>query len=396
MTETRQKTIAFSLVACVIVGAVTLLVCEGLVRLAAPQDLSGSWLVLAARGYEMNRAGATVRHQHGSRVVHYRFNDLHLRGGPIGEGRRVLVLGDSFTFGWLLEEEETYVHLLEAYADRELGEGAYTFLNGGVEGWGIANQVAFLEEWGPQIRPEMVLVFLGVDDVERSARSGLYAFASPGGAELEARERRGSRARRLLDGLPGYPRLLEHSHLVQLAHRVALSDASASAGAARRTAPDAGAAGRSGAPEAARLGQALFRRMKGWCEAHGAELLVLTTGFHHWYADRLSPGDAAFYAQAEDFFRSEGVPFGDLAADLAAAGPFPESFTLVGGRPNADGGRLIADAAWRWLRTRLPSGARTPVVQAPVGERRESVARATSHRAPWRPSGTTAERESRR
>jgi len=295
-----------------------------------------------------------VRHQHGSRVVHYRFNPLHLRGGPVGPGGRVLVLGDSFVFGWLLDEDDTLVRVLGDRVDREFGAGTWTLLNGGVDGWGTANQAAFLETWGPRIQPQIVLVFLGVADVERSARSGLYALTSTQDPELEARGRSVGGLRRVLDRLPGYRLLLEHSHLVQLAHRVALAH---------------GLLGRPPGwpPEgekvtdvrgAVRLTRALFRRMHSWCEAHGAELWVATTGFHPWLAERLSASDAAFYAEASEFFAKAGIPFVDLGPEVTAAAPFPDAFTLIGGRPNADGVRLMARATWTWLRSLLT--ARSP------------------------------------
>lgn len=48
---------------------------EVLVRLFAPQNLSGSWTEISDWGYYMNRAGAKVRHQFNNRIVTYRFND---------------------------------------------------------------------------------------------------------------------------------------------------------------------------------------------------------------------------------------------------------------------------------------------------------------------------------
>lgn len=104
---------------------------EALVRALEPQDLSGTWLeVSEPRGCRRNKAEGTSRHQSGARQVRYRFNDHHLRGGPVpAEGARILALGDSFTFGHLLREDDTYVRRLDARAEEESGSGVFRFLN---------------------------------------------------------------------------------------------------------------------------------------------------------------------------------------------------------------------------------------------------------------------------
>ena len=68
-------------------------------------------------------SGGTARHQFGDRIAHYRFNDYHLRGAPVDFGRRrILALGDSYTFGWLLEEDKTYVARLSRACEADYGE----------------------------------------------------------------------------------------------------------------------------------------------------------------------------------------------------------------------------------------------------------------------------------
>ncbi len=107
---------------------------ELMVRWVAPQDLSGTWLTVGPQGLILNRARA--RHQFGDRVVTYRINALHQRGPePLDGTAAVLVLGDSFTFGWLLEEADSAPGVLQSLADRDLGPRKLAFLNASTGGW---------------------------------------------------------------------------------------------------------------------------------------------------------------------------------------------------------------------------------------------------------------------
>lgn len=102
------------------VVVVCLLVAETGLRLFYPQPLSGSWSYLDDENNVVNRSGGWVRHQLIDRVVDYHFNSAHQRGmeDPALDATRVLVLGDSFTFGWGLPQGQTYVALLQRNLDR--------------------------------------------------------------------------------------------------------------------------------------------------------------------------------------------------------------------------------------------------------------------------------------
>ena len=105
----------FSLIALLLSLLLDVAAAEIMVRLLSPQNLSGSWRVQSSqRGYVMNKAGGEARHQFEDRVVSYRFNELHMRGGAIEpDVPKILVLGDSYTFGSLIEDKDTYVALLQ-------------------------------------------------------------------------------------------------------------------------------------------------------------------------------------------------------------------------------------------------------------------------------------------
>ena len=158
---------------------------EAYLRLLAPQDMSGAWFDEGPRGLVLNKAQGTARHQFENRVVTYRFNRFHQRGGELQEGiPRVLVVGDSFTFGWLLDERHSPPALLQAAADRDFGAGRVAFLNAGTGGWGLDSYLAYLEIFGDAIGAKAVIISLNGDSFRRAMRNGLYAVAAPGSTDL--------------------------------------------------------------------------------------------------------------------------------------------------------------------------------------------------------------------
>jgi len=206
-------------------GPLTLLLCGAIAELVLgrvqPQDRTGSWFRYSPSGLVVNKSAGQSGHQPGPRVVRYRFGAPALRDPPAGEAARntILVLGDSFTFGWLLAAEDTYVAQLQRLSDAEFGPRTFGYLNAASGGWGAASYVAFVEEYGDAIDPDIVLVFLNTDDVGRALKSDLYSFDESTGASLERRSRPVSRVKQLLNVLPGYEWALENLHFAQLVRR---------------------------------------------------------------------------------------------------------------------------------------------------------------------------------
>jgi hypothetical protein len=337
---------------------------EVLIRLAAPQPLNGFWTIDTASGLRVNKSSGWSRHQFGRRVVHYRFFPPHLRDTPVKDsGIRVLMLGDSFTFGWLLKQEDTYVHHLQERADAEFGAGVFQFLNAGVGGWGTADYVAYVEEFGDIVRPDIVLVFMHTDDIGRSLRYGLYELAGPDTQELVRRPAATGGLKHLAKRTPGCQFLLEHSHLAQFLRSSAATlhyriMSRRTAGAAQAEALPASYSDRAAELQASvLLGRALFLRLQNWCAARGTALYVTTTGRHGPApSDPTLDATRAFIAQADEFFRSVQIPYCDISPAFFA---LPEQERLThsiekDGHPSAHGSRFIAEQVWHeFLRAQL-------------------------------------------
>lgn len=366
-TDWTLRTIRLHLIRAAVVLTTALVVIvlgESAVRVVAPQDLSGRWSHIGHRGLRINKPNWEARHQRGEIAVTYRLNDHGLRGGPLQDaGRRVLVLGDSFTFGWLLEERDTYVQLLAERADARFGSRTFQFLNGGRGGWGTSDYVAFVEEYGESLQPAVVLVFLNFDDIRRSNKSALYSVTEADALELSAHSVPASRLTKIADALPLYDWLISRSHLVQLARRSVEATLRRRASAVhedaigQRTVEEPRPASRDELQATLCLGQGLFRRLHEWCKKHCCELLVVTTGYQGQDASREATNspDAVFLREAAGFFLAEGVPYHDITPEMVEAvnGQW-DAFIIEGdGHANVAGAKLIGDRAWDWVAPQL-------------------------------------------
>ena len=91
-------------------------------------------------------------------------NSAGMRGGELAPrervGWRILGLGDSFTFGIGIEDEQTYLRQLEQLLNGARGPQALPaeVLNGGVPGYGTIHELRYLEQIGLRYAPDLVLL----------------------------------------------------------------------------------------------------------------------------------------------------------------------------------------------------------------------------------------------
>ncbi|MHC4547896.1 MAG: SGNH/GDSL hydrolase family protein [Planctomycetota bacterium] len=156
-----RKKILFTLLVCL----VGLAILEAAVRLVVgnprPERLPLA-LVRAhkTRGWEMVPHTEHYTYEHLVRV-----NNLGLRGEDVLEKApgevRVLVVGDSMVYGQGVPEEGTIPSRLE----RALA-GSVRAVNGGLRAYSTNQELAMLEELGPRIRPDVVVLCWFWNDVE--------------------------------------------------------------------------------------------------------------------------------------------------------------------------------------------------------------------------------------
>ena len=113
--------------------------------------------------------------------VEYRINGAGLRDLDYGrrrplEGRRLLVMGDSFAEGWGVQLEESVSKKLEKKLQKTAPKKTFEVLNFGVAGYGTDQEMLLFEELGRFYQPHLVLVLFYVNDLINNAnRQGIGA-----------------------------------------------------------------------------------------------------------------------------------------------------------------------------------------------------------------------------
>jgi lysophospholipase L1-like esterase len=327
-------------VLCLCSLVVSVLLTEMGIRILAPQHMSGVVFEYAPRGYSVIKSEATALYSVGDRKGIYHFMPHHLRGvsTPTAGATRILVLGDSFTFGVGLDDEDTYVALLQKKLDTAFGAGQFVLLNAGIPGSGSAEHLAFLEDFAAEIEPRAVIIFISIDDFDRASRSPLYRLSEQAVLSLDEGNAPKSMLKELVTESRIYNFLIQHAHVAQLIRRFIIDKLYSP----NRKLASVGAPGsnsESGA-EQKRLVRALFRRMKAWCDSHDIRFAVINNGWQS-------------YDWLPDLLRSENIVVFDAAPRVQPAIRLDMTSYAIpeDGHPNPKGAELIADAVWPFLQS---------------------------------------------
>jgi lysophospholipase L1-like esterase len=137
--------------------------------------------------------------------------------------RRVLVLGDSFTFGFGVNDAQTYSAVLEELLNSACEGYRVQVINAGVSGFSTSQELILLERDGPALQPDAVVVGFFINDPQDNIDKSVHSIdgdslVRDGGA---ASAYSGvSRVKRVVNAIPGYEWLARNSMLVNALRRV--------------------------------------------------------------------------------------------------------------------------------------------------------------------------------
>jgi hypothetical protein len=214
MTNLKKFFINFFLV--ILSLFVAIVAIEFFLKYFKPQDLSGSWRLRDETGLNLNKNSGESKHSFNknSLKVKYSFGKYHNRKYPNlfgNEKKKILILGDSFTFGWLLNDEDTFIYLLQKkFKDK-------TFINAAAGAWGTTDHLRYIENYCKKINPKEVWIFLNNEDIPRSIRSNLYKLDNEGKLiKLIPQISFQQKIKFFLNSSLIYQWLIEHSNFIQL------------------------------------------------------------------------------------------------------------------------------------------------------------------------------------
>ena len=127
-----------------------------------------------------NHPGVRAR-IHADDLIDYRvrinslgFRDPERSLDPPPGVRRVLLLGDSVSWGWGVDDGERFSDLIEA----ELGPGVEV-INLAVPGYGTDHHLWTLEHNGFAFQPDLVLLGMVLNDLVEARQDEMYGMAKP-------------------------------------------------------------------------------------------------------------------------------------------------------------------------------------------------------------------------
>lgn len=157
-------------------------------------------------------------------IMKYSFhnNSLGLRGNkeyPLGHSdkTRILLLGDSFTYGLCVDDSQTFAALLDNSLSREAQP--FEVINGGNPATGTDYALKFFQVLGHQFHPDLVLLFFFTNDFVDNLKQDYYDTNSHGQLIAKAQKR----PRLFFIDTPLYRWAVSWSHTVNFVRTIIIS-----------------------------------------------------------------------------------------------------------------------------------------------------------------------------
>ncbi|MED5579661.1 MAG: hypothetical protein VX794_06470 [Nitrospinota bacterium] len=263
--------------------------------------------------------------------------------------KKILILGDSFTFGWLLKEKDTFVFKLQNHIENRKRKRC--FLNATAGGWGLSQYLAYTQDFIQRIKPDVVLFFLSLDDVSRIFRKKIFELDN--GILRRNRIKSDSLTfKEIVNSIPFYNWLLERSHIMNLIRKIILTGFNNQKYTLNESANrftiyhGTSLLSKRDSERAVRFAEKIFASIKIHASRAGSKLFVVTTGWQGLTTNLDHPKNPniQFFKNAKSFFKNLQVSYIDSSKKMRILkGNTPISNYLIpmDGHPNAMGSEFI-------------------------------------------------------
>jgi hypothetical protein len=185
--QSRLRRFTSAAIAMLIGTAVALLAVEMIVRIMYDEAVQPRFVIDSGHGVRMNQPNLETRHYVPTDYdIRITTNSAGMRGQReyaierTPGTRRILILGDSFTFGYGVEDDEVVSAVLEDRLNAA-GDGyRYEVPNLSVSGFGQAEELVTYREMGRPYDPDIVAIFYFENDPGNNAVANLFEINDDG------------------------------------------------------------------------------------------------------------------------------------------------------------------------------------------------------------------------
>lgn len=308
-----------------------------------------TWLEYHERGFLTNMPNMNALDSHRNNRVRYQLSSLRTRGAVPDPGNfNIWMFGDSFTFGLLLNEEDTFIERMNHKAEADSCLDKVRFINAGVGATGLSNWPAWLEVFGDGLPMDALFYVHNYDDMVRSFWSNLYVLE---GEELLPSLRWIERPlKQRLDRSRSWFWLRENfrtfTMLQTLMWRSILFEDITESMNPAFLQPPALETMEEWVEYTTSLSRELYKYSLDLAVEFGVPLWAGTTG---WVSEpNLTYGNSAVFASLPETLAEFEIPFFDISAAMykRLSGDYKQVTIPEGTHPSAEGTRLIAELLW--------------------------------------------------
>lgn len=175
MRKLSKKSLVFGLIVSIVSLGLALLFSEWIIRQVLPQNTLQQAKLVSPRVFKKSDLipSSLIKNLDTQHIAltrefssHYSTNSLGYRGPEFEIKKpddvfRILMLGDSITFGWGVEDEQTFSYLLLGLLDNKYKGKKLEIINAGYyDGYSVDNYYAYLKSEGLKLDPDLIVLNL--------------------------------------------------------------------------------------------------------------------------------------------------------------------------------------------------------------------------------------------